>query len=273
MSEPGPSDYYQILGVTRDATPAQVKAAYREASRRFHPDAMQPTASPEKFREATEAYEVLSDAGRRSAYDRELAGAEEEPTFASMFSDFAKATGFGSAADAGGVGSVFDQLFGWSSPPPASAQAAGEATGRRRPDPAGEAYRAARNQRVVDDFERAKRKSANPEVVAVDGTRVGLTGIDTHSSVEISLADAIFGTTISVATVGGVWSVRVPPGTKGGAKLRLARKGVPHRLGVAGTAQGDHVVTIVVAVPAPGDAAAVFRDLLARFSAGAGTPK
>src|SRR4029453_4261072 len=63
-------DYYQVLGVDRNASPGQIKKAFRKLARELHPDvnAHDPEAE-EKFKEAAEAYEVLSDAERRRLYD------------------------------------------------------------------------------------------------------------------------------------------------------------------------------------------------------------
>lgn len=65
-----PRDYYEVLGVDRDASPAEVKRAFRGLARELHPDVNNhdPEAE-EKFKAAAEAYEVLSDAERRSVYD------------------------------------------------------------------------------------------------------------------------------------------------------------------------------------------------------------
>ena len=66
-----PRDYYEVLGVSREADDAQVKKAFRRLARELHPDVnAHDPAAEEKFKEAAEAYEVLSDAERRSQYDR-----------------------------------------------------------------------------------------------------------------------------------------------------------------------------------------------------------
>ncbi|MCL6481405.1 MAG: molecular chaperone DnaJ [Firmicutes bacterium] len=64
-------DYYEVLGVPRDATPEQIKSAYRKAALRWHPDRNPANhkEAEERFREATEAYSVLSDPQKRAAYD------------------------------------------------------------------------------------------------------------------------------------------------------------------------------------------------------------
>src|SRR5215213_11374837 len=65
-----PRDYYEVLGVDRDANKAEVKTAFRRLARELHPDVNDhdPDAE-EKFKEAAEAYEVLSDPERRRTYD------------------------------------------------------------------------------------------------------------------------------------------------------------------------------------------------------------
>ena len=64
-------DYYEILGLNRDVPEGDIKKAYRRLAMKFHPDRNPDDASAEeKFKEATEAYEILSDAEKREAYDR-----------------------------------------------------------------------------------------------------------------------------------------------------------------------------------------------------------
>ena len=64
-------DYYEILSVTKTSSPEEVKVAYRRLAMQYHPDRNQGDASAEdKFKEAAEAYEVLSDTDKRARYDR-----------------------------------------------------------------------------------------------------------------------------------------------------------------------------------------------------------
>lgn len=72
-------DYYEILGVHRDADPGEIKRAYRAAAKRRHPDIS--SESGEKFKELQEAYETLSDPVRRADYDRELLGRRPSVVF------------------------------------------------------------------------------------------------------------------------------------------------------------------------------------------------
>ena len=63
-------DYYETLGVKRDASPDDVKRAYRKLARKYHPDVSKETDAENKFKEVQEAYETLKDAEKRAAYDQ-----------------------------------------------------------------------------------------------------------------------------------------------------------------------------------------------------------
>ena len=96
-------DYYEVLGVARDADPAALKSAYRKLAHQYHPDKNQgDTASEDRFKELTEAYAVLSDDEKRARYDR-----------------FGHAGGGGSSSDPFGFGmgaasinDIFGDIFG-----------------------------------------------------------------------------------------------------------------------------------------------------------------
>src|SRR3982750_4934537 len=94
-------DPYEVLGVSRDAGEAEIKKTFRRRAREPHPDVNRhdPEAE-EKFKEAAEAYEILSDAERRATYDRYGFEGLDSRGFASA------AHGFGSFPD------IFDALFG-----------------------------------------------------------------------------------------------------------------------------------------------------------------
>lgn len=62
-------DYYALLGIRRDASQAEIKSAYRRLARELHPDVNPDPDTQEKFKEITQAYEVLGDAEKRQMYD------------------------------------------------------------------------------------------------------------------------------------------------------------------------------------------------------------
>jgi molecular chaperone DnaJ len=100
-----PRDYYDVLGVQRSADDGEIKKAFRRLARELHPDvnSHDPDAE-EKFKEAAEAYEVLSDSERRATYDRYGHDGLRSGGYAPNFE------GFGSVAD------IFDAFFGGGSP-------------------------------------------------------------------------------------------------------------------------------------------------------------
>jgi curved DNA-binding protein len=106
-------DYYQILGVPRDAETADIKKAYRKLARKYHPDVNQQAGAEEKFKEAKEAYEVLKDSDKRQAYNRFGSDWKHGQQF-----EGAGAGGFGHRAHAGdGMGGgefsdFFESIFG-----------------------------------------------------------------------------------------------------------------------------------------------------------------
>jgi molecular chaperone DnaJ len=109
------SDYYQRLGVSKDATTEDVKKAYRKLALKYHPDRNEGSKEAEaKFREVTEAYEVLRDSEKRATYDRYgeqgLRGAPGGPAGFGGF-DFSDAIEV-FMRDFGGFGGGFDEIFG-----------------------------------------------------------------------------------------------------------------------------------------------------------------
>jgi molecular chaperone DnaJ len=95
-----PRDYYEVLGVPRGADDAEIKKAFRRLARELHPDVNSEPDAEERFKEAAEAYEVLSDADRRATYDRYGHEGLRSGGYAPNFE------GFGSVAD------IFEAFFG-----------------------------------------------------------------------------------------------------------------------------------------------------------------
>jgi molecular chaperone DnaJ len=91
-------DYYTVLGVERGAPDAEIKRAYRRLAQQWHPDVNKDASAPERFKEVSEAYQVLSDPQRRQAYD--------------MFGRAGVGAGADPGAGFGGFSDIFDAFFG-----------------------------------------------------------------------------------------------------------------------------------------------------------------
>jgi molecular chaperone DnaJ len=98
---PAKRDYYEVLGIDRNATDEEIRKAFRKLAFKYHPDHNHDDEAGEKFKEVNEAYEMLSDPDKRAAYDRFGHGGAEG-FFGRGFEGF----------DFGGFGDIFDAFFG-----------------------------------------------------------------------------------------------------------------------------------------------------------------
>jgi DnaJ-class molecular chaperone len=311
-------DHYQTLGVPRTASADDIRKAYRELARKYHPD-LHPDddAAKEKFKQVQTAFDVLNDSSKREMYDRygsafEGVGAGGQRGGWSSGGPFPGAGGFG-----GGGGEIdLESLFGGAGGFAEMFRGAGGggargARGRKRPAAvAGDdisarievPFRLAIEGGKVDV--QVQREGRN-ETISVtipqglpDGARMRLRGqglpgagggpagdllLDVQVAVHpvfrrdgdtlevtlpVSLAEALEGAKVDVPTPWGTISLRIPPGTSGGRKLRAAGMGVRHANG----AKGDLIAEVQIALPADADPAAVAR-LLEAAQAAAATSK
>ncbi len=105
-------NYYDVLGVDKKADEKEIKSAYRRLARKYHPDVNPNDATAEaKFKEVSAANEVLSDPEKRKLYDQYGSNWEHAQNFGGAANDFTT-QGAGGFNFGGGVGSIFDHLFG-----------------------------------------------------------------------------------------------------------------------------------------------------------------
>ncbi|SEE90470.1 molecular chaperone DnaJ [Arthrobacter alpinus] len=207
-------DFYKILGVSKDATEADIKKAYRKLARKYHPDTNSGDAQAEKtFKDVSEAYSVLSSKEDREQYDA------------------IRAMGGGARFSAGGTGhnggggfeDVFGDLFG-----------GGRSTPRGNPGFSGSGL----PPEFADLFGGGGGGGGGFGGFQPQPTK----GADRSASTTISFGGSINGTKIALREPNGdVIDVRIPAGIKDGQKVRVKGKGQP---GAAGP--GDLMVTVKV---------------------------
>jgi curved DNA-binding protein len=187
-------DYYQIMGVKRDATQEEIKRAYRKLARKYHPDVSKERNAEAKFKELGEAHEVLKDPKKRAAYDQLgsqwKAGQEFRPP--PNWQGGFEFHDFGGGADMGGFSDFFETLFGGAARRP-GARSSREF--RRR----GEDHHARVVVELADSYRGATR-SITLQVPQVDERG-------------------------RVATRPRTLSVKIPPGIRQGQQIRLAGQG------------------------------------------------
>ena len=260
-------DYYEVLGVSRDADEATLKKAYRKVAKKYHPD-MNPgdKEAEQKFKEASEAYAVLSDPEKRRQYDQFGHAAFEGGA--------GGAGGFGgfdfSGADFSDIfGDIFGDLFGGGRRGGRTNQGPMKGMNIRKdkcPDCGGTGYISSKKKIAVsipagiDNGQSVRiREKGEPGVnggprgdllveVAVSRHPIFMRqDMNIFSTVPISFAQAALGGDIRIKTVDGDVVYNVKPGTKTDTKVRLRGKGVPSVRN--SQVRGDHYVTLVIQTP------------------------
>lgn len=276
-------DPYQILGVAKDASDADIRKAYRKLAKENHPD-LHPgdKAAEERFKEVQSAYNIVGDKDRRAQFDRGEIDAEgnERAQQSYYYRDYADAGAghpyhsTGGYSDFADIGDVFEDLFG-------HARAGQGRAARRR----GGDVRYTFSVEFLDAAKGAKRRITMPDGKSLDlsipaGVRDGQIlrlkgkgtpglgggeagdalvevhvkphklfrreGDDVHIELPIALNEAVLGAKVRVPTIDGLVTMTIPANSNSGDRLRLRGKGIP--AGNQGK-RGDQYVTLSLVLP------------------------
>lgn len=255
-------DYYDILGIAKNASIEEVKRAYRESALRHHPDRApegKKKEAEEKFKEISEAYAVLSDPQKRALYDqRGHAGIDQTYTPEDIF----RGADFSDIFQGLGEG-TFEQIFG---------DLFGQRRGRRT---SGYDLQTTLEITLEEAAKGVETNILNHKVKIPPGVETGsqlrirgegrgpghdlfvIIHVKPHPLFErkgddlilqktISLPIAVLGGEIEVATLFSKVKMKIPPGTQNGQLFRLKGKGMPR---VHSHHVGDEIVQVTVKIP------------------------
>jgi curved DNA-binding protein len=279
-------DYYQALGVARDASSEEIRRAYRRLAREYHPDVNKDPGAEDRFKEVSEAYDVLRDREKRDRYDRLGAGWRAGPGVSGAggfeeavrggdgFRDVRVEFGDGDFSD------IFESVLG------------GRGRGGRRAGRSGsggfsipgadqeavleislqEAARGGRRRISLDgrdlevEIPRGVRDGQRIRLAGEGEPGIGggargdlylrirlrrdprfrVEGRDLYTDLPVTAWEAALGAEVPVATLDGSARVKVPPGSSSGRRLRLRGQGLP---GSGGAPDGDLYAIVEIHVP------------------------
>jgi curved DNA-binding protein len=294
-------DYYEILGVQRDAGADEIKKAYRKLAQKYHPDVTKDPAGEAKFKEVAEAYETLKNPEKRAAYDqlgRHQPGHDFQPPpdwgrrhsqEGFSFEDIDLEDLFAGLAGGrrAGRGGAEMRMPGQDYEVTASVSLEDAYRGTELElslqvpeyDENGRARRVPRTFKVrvpkgATDGQRLRLAGQGGK--GVNGGRDGdlyinielrphplyrVTGHDLYLDLPVTPWEAVLGAAVEVPTLGGAVVLKVPPNTRAGQQLRLGGRGLPTPSGEAGSL---YAIVQIVVPPAPGEKErALFEQLAA----------
>jgi curved DNA-binding protein len=294
-------DYYESLGVSRDASPEEIRRAYRALARKYHPDVNKEAGAEDRFKEISEAYEVLRDPDKRARYDqlgstwRPGQDVSQDPGFGG-FEGFRGFGADGVRFDFGGddFSDFFSGLFG-------SRTRSRGSNGSERFSRRGADHEAVLELSLEEVAAGGKRRisladgrdfEVNVPRGVRDGQRIRLSGegeagldggpsgdlflrvrvrpharfrVDgrnLHTDLPVTPWEAALGATVEVRTLTGTARVRVPAGSSSDRRLRLRGEGLPDAQG----RQGD--LYAIVKIRVPKSLSNQERELFERLAAG-----
>lgn len=270
-------DYYDILGVKKDASKDELKKAYRKLALEYHPDRNKAKSASDKFKEINEAYEVLSDPKKKATYDQ-FGHAAFDPryggfgsaagnspfggqsqtyrqgpfTYTYSASDSSDSSPFGGFSD---PFEIFEAFFGGASPFSRAAQMPRyglslsfmeAAKGCEKEVVIQGKQRKIKVPPGVDDGSRIRFDEFYVTIDVKSDKTFQRDGADVFVNQDISLSMAALGGTIEVPTIDGEVKLKVRSGTQPGTTIRLRGRGIKR---LRGFGRGDQYVRLQVRIP------------------------
>ena len=267
------NDFYETLGVNKSATKDEIKSAYRKQAMQWHPDRNKSPDAEEKFKEINEAYEVLSNSEKKSAYDQ-FGHAAFDPnagnfgghTYSQQNGPFnftwqSQAGGQGADFDFGGFSNpfdVFEQFFGGGGGifgnqsrrqvPTYKIELSflDAALGSEKEVNLDGSKKKIKIPAGVDDGQRIKFSEFNLYIDVLPDKVFKRDGNDVYVSQNISLSQAILGDIIEVPTLREKLKIRVKSGTQPNTLVRLRGQGIKD---VNGYGVGDLYIRLNIVIP------------------------
>ena len=238
-------DYYEVLGVTKGVSEADLKKAYRKVAKKYHPDTNPgDKEAEEKFKEAAEAYAVLSDPEKRAKYDQYGHAAFEQGGGPGGFGGF-------DFSDMGDIfGDIFGDMFGGGS---RQRQSNGPVKGANIKTTVRVSFTDAvfgtqteLELPLKDECTVCHGTGAQPGHQPETCSKCAGKGQVVYTQQSL-FGMATLGGKITVTTIDGPYELEIKPGTQTDTKVKLKGKGVPTLRNK--TVRGDHYITLVVQVP------------------------
>lgn len=266
-------DLYEVLGLSKSASLDEVKAAYRKKAMQYHPDRNKESDAESKFKEVNEAYQILSNSEKKSAYDQyghsafdqnagfgggnPFTGGSQQGPFSYQYQT--GGSPFGGFDFGGGGGDpfeIFESFFGGGSP------FGGRAQRKQRYSLTISFMDAVKGAEKTVSIE-GKSHTIKIPAGADDGTRIRFQdfditlsvqldrkfkrdGYDVYADFHLPLTTAILGGEIDVETLDGPLTLKIRPGTQPNTLVRLREQGIQqlhHRV------RGDLYVRLIIAIP------------------------
>lgn len=273
-------DYYEILGVSKNASEAELKSAYRKLARAHHPDVDKTAGAEARFKEISEAYQVLSDPEKKRTYDQfghaaftpgsgfPGGGGGAGGPFGG-FKSYSYSTGGSNPNiqfDFGGFEdpfSLFEQIFGMGGMGGFGQARRQNPTYQLEIDFEDAVHGATKNVQITGEDGRKKELTIKIPAGVDSGTRMRFEGMDIifrirrhpdfiregsdiFSEITLSVPQLVLGNVVEIKTVWGKVNLKIPAGTEPGSLIRIKDKGMPN---LRGSGKGDHYVRIKLEVP------------------------